>query len=85
MTGAAAFLCFCVALRHTISMMVNGCGYLFRTSLAFPVAAIVAASALILTPSAPFLVPLWVAGAETLVIAVLLIEARRVLRGGHAR
>lgn len=82
LAAGVAVLCFCIALRHTISMMVNGCGYLRRTSFAFPAAVAFAASAL-LTPKgflAPGSVPLWVAAAETIVIAVLLTDASRILR-----
>ncbi len=82
MAGGVAVLCFCIALRHTISMMVNGCGYLRRASFAFPIAVLFAGSALLLPKGflEPRFVVMWVAAAECIVIAVLLTDASRIMR-----
>lgn len=88
MAVAMALLGICTSLRNTISMMVNGCGYFARTAIAFPVAAVFAACALVVPNPAmsPAAVPVWVAGAELIVIAVLLSDAPRVLNraGGQS-
>ncbi len=82
MALAVAVLCFAVSMRHTISMMVNGCGYLARTAFGFPIAVLFTAVAARLPAGLlpAWAVPLWVAAAETIVIAVLLSDASRILR-----
>jgi hypothetical protein len=87
MAFSIAALCTAVALRHTISMMVNGCGYLRRTAYGFPVAVAFAAVAFIPGASlpGPFAIPLWVACAELIVIGVLLTDASRILRRASGR
>jgi hypothetical protein len=65
-------------------MMVNGCGYLRRTAIAFPIGALVASSYLLLGAHSPntYMVPLWVSGAEALVVCGVLLDVNRVLRFG---
>ena len=79
---AAALLSFLVASRHTVSMMVNGCGYFRRTMIAFPLAALLALSYPLWPRFLPgeYGVPLWVCAAESAVLAALLLDARRILR-----
>jgi len=79
---ATAALSFLVATRHTVSMMVNGCGYLRRTAVTFPLAA-VAAVCYVWWPGRPladYTVPLWVAAAESMVLVALSRDAAHVLR-----
>jgi len=79
---ATAALSFLVATRHTVSMMVNGCCYLRRTAVTFPLAA-VAAVCYVWWPGRPladYTVPLWVAAAESMVLVALSRDAAHVLR-----
>jgi len=79
---AAGLLSFLVATRHTVSMLVNGCGYLRRTAVTFPLAALAAVSYAWFSRSgtAAYTVPLWVAGAESMVLLALSLDAAQVLR-----
>jgi O-antigen/teichoic acid export membrane protein len=84
---AAALLSFLVATRHTLSMMVNGCGYLRRTAITFPLAAAGAVSCSLLPMRLPsgYGVPLWVAAAESLVVCALALDAAQILRAAPER
>ena len=79
---AAGLLSFLVATRHTVSMLVNGCGYLRRTAVTFPLAAVGALSYAWFSGSAAaaYRVPLWVAGTESMVLVALSLDATQVLR-----
>jgi hypothetical protein len=80
--GATGALCLLIATRHTVAMMVNGCGFLRNTAIGFPVAAAVALSFPFwhAKPAPDYMVPMWFAGAETIVVCVLLLDAVRVLQ-----
>jgi len=80
--GTTGALCLLLATRHTVAMMVNGCGFLRNTAIGFPVAAAVALSFPFwhARPAPDYMVPLWFAGAETIVVCVLLLDAVRVLQ-----
>ncbi len=82
LAAATALLCFASSTRQTVSMMVNGCGYLRGTAIAFPIAAALAVVPMTWSATSvpDFALPLWVAGAELLVILVMLSDAVRLLR-----
>jgi len=63
-------------------MMVNGCGYLRRTMVVFPLAALAALSYPLWPRFLPpiYGVPLWVSAAEAIVLFALLTDASKILR-----
>ena len=79
---ATALMCFLMATRHCVSMMVNGCGYLRNTAIAFPLGALLALSYGLIPshPVADYFVPLWVSGSECVVLCGLMLDVSRVLR-----
>jgi O-antigen/teichoic acid export membrane protein len=80
--GATGVLCLLLATRHTVAMMVNGCGFLRNTAIGFPIAAAVGLSFPFwyTKPAPDYMVPLWFSVAETIVVCVLLLDAVRVLQ-----
>jgi O-antigen/teichoic acid export membrane protein len=79
---AAGLMSFLMSTRHTVSMMVNGCGYLRRTMITFPLAAALAVSYPLWPQVLPgeYGVPLWVCLAEGAVLSALLLDARKIVR-----
>jgi hypothetical protein len=77
-----ALMSFLISSRHTASMMVNGCGYLRRTMVVFPLAALAVLSYPLWPRFLPpiYGVPLWVSAAEAAVMCALLMDASKILR-----
>lgn len=79
---ATAGLAVLASTRHAVSMLVNGCGFLRRTALGFLLASAAVAIYFVL-PGRPWPAGLAIAamaGAEAIVLALLLADARAVLR-----
>lgn len=79
---STALMCFFMATRHCVCMMVNGCGYLRRTAVVFPIGAVLAVSYLVWPwhSAGTYFVPLWISVAEAFILSGILIDAATVLR-----